>query len=820
VPSRIGLALSRLRGLVHGDGARDSALYFEDTHTVVADLVGRDPGVAAFLVRGLDARNAPTELFRVNKDGTGTWTSAATFVNVKLYGATGDGTTDDRAAVLAAEASLGAAGGTLYFPPGTYRLGSSTTLLGATNLLFPGGSTVAPAAGTTLTVGGTVQAGLYAVFSGTGTVVVARSQPVFPEWWGALADVKSAQTGAAMTAGSAALTTGGLPPLAAADVGKPAVVVGAGTGGAPLLTTVAAVTDASHATLADAAATAVSSNRWALGSDSTTALNACMAAAGGLRGVCCPVLLSGLYGTGGVLLQAGQVVRGAHIENTGFYRLAAGAGAATVALAPGVSGDALVLAGFLVNNLFLGTYDGIEIGTAAGPLALASGGTLRDLKVRNAAAWGFDVRANVAALHNLWSQHDQAPPPGNTTAGGVRLIDTLVYASALSVEGYSPAGAFYLGAGAGSVYDGLQMEPTGAYPAADLVTIAGNQQTLRGVFVGGTFTHRDLIRIAAGFQDVDVTLIRVIGTYTLTNVLNDVDRGAAIPATGADYAYGRYWTTNATGPQSHDGGGGWKVRKTVAPTLVLSDANAFSSGTTRTVALRGEAVNPAAAYRVAGGLRLGLTPITGRSNLDTEVVLETQDSLAGALFDALTADKMGNVVVGTGALATSAVDRFLYLPTCPGTPTGVPTAKTGRVPLVYDATNGVLSVFNGTAWVAVVDQAAWTAFTPSWTGFSATPTVVSRYKQLGKTVVWAVGVTGNGTSNGTTLLATLPVAARASQTGVGMATCVDNAAFLTTPGRIDLPNTTQIQVYTTLAAGVWTGSGAKSVSFTLVYEAA
>lgn len=46
-------------------------------------------------------------------------------VNVKDYGATGDGATDDRAAIQSALTAAGA-GGNVYFPPGTYRLATAT----------------------------------------------------------------------------------------------------------------------------------------------------------------------------------------------------------------------------------------------------------------------------------------------------------------------------------------------------------------------------------------------------------------------------------------------------------------------------------------------------------------------------------------------------------------------------------------------------------------------------------------------------------------------------------------------------------------------
>lgn len=49
-------------------------------------------------------------------------------LNVRDYGATGDGVTDDAAAITAAVAALPASGGALYFPAGTYLLGSAITL--------------------------------------------------------------------------------------------------------------------------------------------------------------------------------------------------------------------------------------------------------------------------------------------------------------------------------------------------------------------------------------------------------------------------------------------------------------------------------------------------------------------------------------------------------------------------------------------------------------------------------------------------------------------------------------------------------------------
>jgi hypothetical protein len=63
-----------------------------------------------------------------------------------------------------------------------------------------------------------------------------------------------------------------------------------------------------------------------------------------------------------------------------------------------------------------------------------------------------------------------------------------------------------------------------------------------------------------------------------------------------------------------------------------------------------------------------------------------------------TIDGNGNFAVGSAALATNATNGFLYVPTCPGTPTGTPTSKTGLAPIVIDSTNNKLYFYSGSAW--------------------------------------------------------------------------------------------------------------------------
>jgi hypothetical protein len=66
------------------------------------------------------------------------------------------------------------------------------------------------------------------------------------------------------------------------------------------------------------------------------------------------------------------------------------------------------------------------------------------------------------------------------------------------------------------------------------------------------------------------------------------------------------------------------------------------------------------------------------------------------VFQATTTESF---IAGKGGLATDAVNGFLYIPNCAGTPTGVPTSITGYTPIVYDTTGDKIYIYNG-AWKA------------------------------------------------------------------------------------------------------------------------
>jgi hypothetical protein len=66
------------------------------------------------------------------------------------------------------------------------------------------------------------------------------------------------------------------------------------------------------------------------------------------------------------------------------------------------------------------------------------------------------------------------------------------------------------------------------------------------------------------------------------------------------------------------------------------------------------------------------------------------------------------VVCGSlAAVATNATDGFLYIPTCAGTPTGVPTAYAGKVAMIFDTTANKLWIYDG-GWLGGTTPGAFT----------------------------------------------------------------------------------------------------------------
>jgi hypothetical protein len=188
--------------------------------------------------------------------------------------------------------------------------------------------------------------------------------------------------------------------------------------------------------------------------------------------------------------------------------------------------------------------------------------------------------------------------------------------------------------------------------------------------------------------------------------------GTSHPAVGAaGFAYNAATTSFAVGSSPSVSGESSFLQ-------VLGNANVFINAWAHNASVFGRAGFFATttggpevklrSYGSAAGATLGADaiPLAGVCQLNSQsgndVLIGTESAKSVRFYTSglirFDADPAGNVVMNKAAIATTATDGFLYVAACAGTPTGVPTAKTGRVPIVVDSTNNKLYFYSGGAW--------------------------------------------------------------------------------------------------------------------------
>ncbi len=122
---------------------------------------------------------------------------------------------------------------------------------------------------------------------------------------------------------------------------------------------------------------------------------------------------------------------------------------------------------------------------------------------------------------------------------------------------------------------------------------------------------------------------------------------------------------------------------------VCNDANygtnTFTGSTSLANALAGTAITTSST-----GTSVTLT--TGQNGLVPGLTLTSPATFSNA--SSRTQIGFPSTVIGyQSALATTATDGFLYIPTCSGTPTGTPTSFTGKVALIYDTAGDIFWIY-------------------------------------------------------------------------------------------------------------------------------
>jgi len=109
-------------------------------------------------------------------------------------------------------------------------------------------------------------------------------------------------------------------------------------------------------------------------------------------------------------------------------------------------------------------------------------------------------------------------------------------------------------------------------------------------------------------------------------------------------------------------------------------------------------------------------------------------------------------------------------------------------------------------------------YTPSYTGFSSSPTQSARYTVVGKAVHLSLSSTNmTGTSNGSTFFFTLPIAPESTFICSGIYG-LDNTSTAKQSRLAITAASTNVEVNSSIDGSNWTSSGGKGISLTLTYE--
>lgn len=181
---------------------------------------------------------------------------------------------------------------------------------------------------------------------------------------------------------------------------------------------------------------------------------------------------------------------------------------------------------------------------------------------------------------------------------------------------------------------------------------------------------------------------------TLYTAWNNADSGATswtTVKTGTFTATGVVTLTASSGNalliQTSDGGG-------TLGAFIDNQSNTASSSASLTMRVAGtSAGDPSVTFNIIGGNVWSV----GGNNSDSGKFKISKSANLGT-NDYLTINSTGSVILNNAALATNATDGFLYMAACAGTPTGTPTAFTGRTAWIYDSSNNIIYVNNAGTW--------------------------------------------------------------------------------------------------------------------------
>lgn len=105
-------------------------------------------------------------------------------INVKDYGAKGNGIADDFSAFNLCLLYIGSKQVDLFLPSGSYVIGTNITIPSNINLLFENGAKLCPNNGITITINGSVDSGEHTIFAGEGIISgIFQNSEIYVKWF-------------------------------------------------------------------------------------------------------------------------------------------------------------------------------------------------------------------------------------------------------------------------------------------------------------------------------------------------------------------------------------------------------------------------------------------------------------------------------------------------------------------------------------------------------------------------------------------------------------------------------------------------------------
>ena len=388
----------------------------------------------------------------------------------------------------------------------------------------------------------------------------------------------------------------------------------------------------------------------------------------------------------------------------------------------------------LANNIPLGwSSSGVWYGTVDTFIRRAAAATLQlgDADAAAPVAQTFKVQSVVAGTSNTAGANFtiQGSQGTGTGAGGSIIFQVApagssgtaqnAYVTAMglnAVAGSSPYAIFEVGAASG--YLGFQIRTSGYTGGACFVGDTPTQGTVFGVHPAFAFAWANNNATPTVTYDLFVrrdaanTLALRNGTNAQRfNVYNTYTSSTNYETFKIDWIT----TANTCLIGTEKGSGGGTARELALQTdgttrwVVASDGPRLRAPVSSGDASVGHLESNNDLYLGASaGSTLGLRGYgdtiilidAGNSYSDKVFSVRNNSNAFGSATTILTARENGSVIIGnlSSALATTATDGFLYIPTCAGTPTGTPTTQTGTAPIVVDTTNNKLYFYSGGQW--------------------------------------------------------------------------------------------------------------------------